>query len=39
MKPFLQNNNIKMYSTHNEEKYAVVERFIIRTLKIKFINT
>ena len=38
MKSFLQNNNIEMYSKHNEGKSAIAERFI-RTLKIKFINT
>ena len=38
MKSFLQNNNTEMYSTHNEGKSAVAERFI-RTLKNKFINT
>ena len=32
MKSFLQNNNIEMYSTHNEGKFVVTERFI-RTLK------
>ena len=32
MKSFSQNNNIEMYSTHNEGKPAVAERFI-RTLK------
>ena len=32
MKTFLQNNNIKLYSTHNEEKCVVAERFI-RILK------
>ena len=34
MKLFLQNNNIEMYSTHNEGKSVVAERFI-RTLKTK----
>ena len=28
MKSFFQNKNIKMYSTHNETKSAVAERFI-----------
>ena len=28
MKSRFQDNDIKMYSTHNEEKYVVVERFI-----------
>ena len=31
---FLQNNNIEMYSTHNEGKSVVAEKFI-RTLKNK----
>ena len=31
MKSFLQNNNIEMYSTNNEEKSVVTERFV-RTL-------
>ena len=31
VKSWLQNNNIKMYSTHNEGKSVVAERFI-RTL-------
>ena len=30
----MQNNNIEMYSAHNEEKSVVAERFI-RTLKNK----
>ena len=34
MKSFLQNNDIEMYSNHNEGKYFVAERFI-RTLKNK----
>ena len=34
MKSLLQNNNIEMYSTHNEEKPVVAETFI-RTLKKK----
>ena len=34
MKLFLQNNNIEMYSMHNEGKSNVAERFI-RTLKNK----
>ena len=28
MKSWLQNNNIESYSTHNEEKDVVTERFI-----------
>ena len=35
MKSFLQNNDIEIYSTHNEVKSVVAERFI-RTLKNKF---
>ena len=35
MKSFLQNNNIEMYSTHNEGKPVVAERFI-RSLKNKY---
>ena len=38
MKSFLQNNDIERYSTHNEGKLFIAERFI-RTLKAKFINT
>ena len=34
MKPDLQNNDIEMYSTHNEGKSVIAERFI-RTLKNK----
>ena len=34
MKLWLQDNYIKMYSTHNEGKYVVAERFT-RTLKSK----
>ena len=34
MKSFLQNNNIEMYSTHNEGKSVVSEK-CIRTLKNK----
>ena len=34
MKSWLQKNDIEMYSTHNERKSVVAERFI-RTLKIK----
>ena len=33
-KKWLQNNDVVMYSTHNEGKSVVAERFI-RTLKIK----
>ena len=38
MKSVLHNNDIEMYSTHNEGKSVIAERFI-RTLKNKFINT
>ena len=34
MKPWLRDNDIEMYSTHNEGKSVVGERFI-RTLKTK----
>ena len=34
MKSWLEKNNIEMYSTHNEGKSVVAERFI-RTLKTK----
>ena len=34
MKSWLEKNNIEMYSTHNEEKSVIAERFI-RTLKNK----
>ena len=34
MKSWLQDNNIEIYSTHNEGKSVVAERFI-RTLKSK----
>ena len=34
MKPFLQNNNIELYSMHIKVKSIVAERFI-RTLKNK----
>ena len=34
MKSFLQNNDIEMYSTHNEGKSIIAERFI-RALKNK----
>ena len=37
MKSWLQDNDIKMYSTYNQEKSVVVERFI-RTLKDKIYN-
>ena len=39
MKSFLQNNDIEMYSTHNEGKSVVTAKRFIRTLKAKFINT
>ena len=34
MKSWLEKNDIEMYSTHNEGKYVVAERFI-RTIKNK----
>ena len=34
MKLWLEDNGIEMYSTHNERKSVVVERFV-RTLKNK----
>ena len=34
MKSWLQDNNIEMYSIHNEGKFFVSEKFI-RTLKTK----
>ena len=37
MKSWLQDNNIEIYSTHNEGKSVVAERFI-RTLKTKIYN-
>ena len=37
-KDFLKINNIEMYSTYNERKSVVAERFI-RTLKTRFLNT
>ena len=37
-KKWLQDNDIEMYSTHNERKSVVAERFI-RTLKKKITNT
>ena len=36
-KKWLKGNNIEMYSTNNEGKFVVAERFI-RTLKKKFTN-
>ena len=38
MKSWLQDNNIEMYSIHNEGKSVVAERFI-RTLKSKIYKT
>ena len=35
MKSFLQNNDIEMYSTHNERKSVITEKHY-RTLKNKF---
>ena len=37
-KKWFQDNDIEMYSTNNEGKSVIAERFI-RTLKNKFINT
>ena len=37
IKLFLQNNDIEMYSTYNEGRSVVDERFI-KTLKVKSIN-
>ena len=37
-KDFLKINNIEMYSTYNEGKSVVAERFL-RTRKTKFLNT
>ena len=34
MKPWLEKNDVEMYSTHNEGNYVIAERFI-RTLKNK----
>ena len=39
MKSQLEKKGIEMYSTHNEEKSAIAERFIRTFKKIKFINT
>ena len=33
MKSLLQNNDIEMYSTHNEGKSAIAERFIMNLKK------
>ena len=38
MKSWLEKDDIEMYSSHNERKSVVAERFI-RTLKNKFTNT
>ena len=38
MKPWLEQNDIEIYSTNNEGKSVIAERFV-RTLKNKFINT
>ena len=37
MKKWLDNNNISMYSTHNEGKSVVAEKFI-KTLKSKIVK-
>ena len=35
MKLFLQDNNIDMYSTHNEEKYVVQKKYLLlKKLKV-----
>ena len=39
MKLQLEKKGIEMYSTHNEEKSVIAERFIRTFKKIKFINT
>ena len=39
MKSQLEKKGIEMYSTHNEEKSVIAERFIRTFKKIKFINT
>ena len=33
MKLWFEKNDIEMYSTYNEGKYVIAERFIIRKLK------
>ena len=38
IKSFLQNNDIEMYSAHNEGKSVVAKRFIRTCKKIKFTN-
>ena len=38
MKPFLQNNDIEMYSTGNKGKSGIAEMFM-RACKKKFVNT
>ena len=38
IKSWLEKNDIEMYSTHNEAKSVIAERFI-RTLKTTFMNT
>ena len=37
MKSLFQNNDIEMYSAHNEGKTAIAEK-LIRTFKTKFVN-
>ena len=39
MKTFLQNNDIKMYSTYTERKSFIAEGFVRTLKKIKVINT
>ena len=37
MKLFLQDNNIDMYSTHNEEKYVVQKKYLLlKKLKVLY---
>ena len=38
MKSWLEKNDIEMYSTHNEGKFVVAERFI-RTINNKIIRS
>ena len=38
MRSFLKNNDLEMYSRHNEGKFVIAERFV-KTTKIKIVNT
>ena len=38
MKSWLEKNNIEMYSTHNEGKFVVAERFVKTNLQIHDFN-